>query len=71
MDHKIVKESQGIDLDTAAALASGVVRVTDNLDRRGNHWFLVSIGRDRYVKRFNLSDAEARQLVDLLRAALG
>lgn len=32
----------------------------------GAGWWLVQIGRARYVKRFNLSDAEARQLRDLL-----
>jgi hypothetical protein len=29
-------------------------------------WLLVEIGRGRYVKRFNLRDTEARQLVALL-----
>jgi len=31
-------------------------------------WFLIQIGRARYTKRFNLSRAEASELVDRLAA---
>lgn len=44
----------------------GVVQV----DTLSAGWFHVQLGRRRGPKRFNLSDAEARQLVDRL-AALG
>ena len=35
-------------------------------ERIDGGWIHVSIGRARYVKRFNLSHAEASQLLDLL-----
>jgi hypothetical protein len=34
----------------------------------GKTWFLVEIGRGRYVKRINLSEEEIRQLVSALAA---
>ena len=34
--------------------------------RDGKTWFLVEIGRGRYVKRVNLSEDEAQQLVSAL-----
>jgi hypothetical protein len=34
-------------------------------------WYLVMIGRARKVKRFNLREAEARQLVEQLKEYLG
>jgi hypothetical protein len=40
----------------------GVVQV----DTLSGGWFHVQLGRNRRVKRFNLSDAEARQLLDRL-----
>lgn len=49
------RESPDIDVKVPAA---GVVRVTPLRNGR----YLVEIGRARYVKRFNLSDAEAREL---------
>ena len=36
----------------------------------GNGWWFVQIGRARYAKRFNISDAEARALVQELLAVL-
>jgi len=43
-------------------LADGELTVEANPDRIGQVWYLVSIGRARYVKRFNLSRAEAELL---------
>ena len=43
-------------------LPQGVVTV----EPHGDGWYLVSIGRARYTKRFNLSAAEAAQLLDHL-----
>lgn len=51
-------------------IADGQVRVEMNPDRNGNRWFLVSIGRARYVKRFNLSASEARILLEQLEPYL-
>ncbi len=41
----------------------GVVEV----ERAGDQWWLVGIGRDRGVKRFNLTRGEAAELVRVLR----
>lgn len=43
-----------------ADVPTGQVRV----DPHGSGWYLIQIGRGRYTKRFNLSDAEIRQLID-------
>ena len=50
----------------AAALnvAPGVVRI----EALGGGWWHVAIGRDRTVKRFNLTRGEAAELVRVLRA---
>jgi hypothetical protein len=46
--------------------AEGVVTV----ERLADGWLHVQIGRTRYVKRFNLRDAEARQLIEQLTPLL-
>ena len=47
---------------------AGIVEVERSAD---DGWLLVKIGRARYVKRFNLSQAEAAQLIEHLREFLG
>lgn len=47
-------------------LPEGIVRV----ERGRDDWYYVSIGRAAKVKRFNLRDAEARQLLEQLLAML-
>jgi hypothetical protein len=37
------------------------------VERTDNQWWLVAIGRDRSVKRFNLTRGEAAELVRVLR----
>ena len=49
-----------------SALAEGVVCV----ERGRDDWYYVSIGRAARTKRFNLRDAEARQLIEQLLALL-
>jgi hypothetical protein len=51
--------------NSSLAVADGVVTA-----QREGEWIKVQIGRSRYVKRFNLNDAEARQLVKLLAELL-
>lgn len=51
----------------AQTLPDGAVRVTSNPDRYGYPWYLIELGRARYVKRFNLSPTEAAQVVAALR----
>jgi hypothetical protein len=50
-------------------VAQGVV-TAERLDGKWAGWLRVSMGRGGYVKRFNLSPAEAAQLRDLLAAQL-
>lgn len=45
----------------------GIVRL-ERLDGKWAGWYRVSMGRGKYVKRFNLAPAEAAQLRDLLTA---
>ena len=47
--------------DQSLAVPEGVVTAI-----REGEWIGVAIGRGKYVKRFNLRDAEARQLLELL-----
>jgi len=54
------------DMRPAAGPADGVVQVLPLKD----DWYQVLIGRSRYVKRFNLRDSEARQLIEQLSALL-
>jgi len=39
-------------------------------ERTKDGWILVHITRTRYIKRFNLRDSEARQLIEELSALL-
>lgn len=48
-----------------AAVADGIVTA-----ERSGEWIYVQIGRSRYVKRFNLRDSEARQLIELLTSLI-
>lgn len=41
------------------------------IERREDGWLFVQIGRHSRVKRFNLSDAEARELLAQLAARFG
>ncbi len=67
MDHTATARSQKITLDRSGEhVPDGIVKAELNASRGGRRWYLVSIGRSRYVKRFNLTDAEARQLIDVL-----
>jgi ATP-dependent protease HslVU (ClpYQ) peptidase subunit len=50
-------------------IADGAVSIEAS-SLRGETWYLVSIGRSRYVKRFNLSTSEARELLDRLTEKL-
>lgn len=49
-----------------AKIAAGIVAV----ESRPGGWLHVQVGRGRYVKRFNLSHAEAAQLLEQLSALL-
>jgi hypothetical protein len=40
------------------------------IERTKDGWILCQIGRARYVKKFNLRDSEARQLIEQLSALL-
>jgi hypothetical protein len=55
----------------SAGIPHGQVRVELNPDRQGHRWYLVSLGRARYVKRVNLSDTEARLMIAELAPLLG
>jgi hypothetical protein len=62
---------------TTAGVASVTTQTADVPDGQvvvleiGDGWYQVQIGRARRVKRFNLRDTEARQLVALLTKRLG
>lgn len=49
-----------------AGIKPGEVRVEELVDKRGQRWLMVAIGRTRYSKRFNLRPDEAARLVELL-----
>ena len=55
----------------------GVTRLTElepgtvQITAHSAGWHLVEIGRQRRTKRFNLSTAEARRLLDALQIELG
>lgn len=51
--------------NSSLAVADGLVTA-----ERSGEWIQVQVGRSRYVKRFNLRDTEARQLLELLRALM-
>jgi hypothetical protein len=54
-------------LEATPAVPDGRVIVRRHASSRdGKTWFLVEIGRGRYVKRVNLSEEEAQQLVSAL-----
>jgi hypothetical protein len=50
----------------ATQVPAGIVRATP----LAGGWHLIEIGRTKGVKRFNLSDAEARQLIEVLGEVL-
>jgi hypothetical protein len=53
---------------TTSELPRGEVKLTPHKEAG---WFLVEVGRGRYVKRFNLSRGEAEQLGRLLADEFG
>ena len=58
----MTKMSNGMTRD----IPTGQVEITPH---KGGEWFLVQIGRGRYTKRFNISRAEAEQLLSELASA--
>ncbi len=50
----------------AQDLAPGIIVV----ERTASGFYLVQIGRTRYTKRFNLSKAEAQELIEQLASQL-
>ena len=51
---------------TAARMGNTVPPGIVQVEPHGDGWLLVSIGRARYTKRFNLSSSEAVQLIEAL-----